>query len=50
VAIVTGGARAPQPATMLGPQISRVGALAAWRATQGLYRALQKQHGSLSVN
>src|SRR5207302_5951955 len=38
VAIVTGGARAPQPAPLLGPQISRVGALAAWRATQGLYR------------
>jgi hypothetical protein len=48
VALLTRGV--PEPDLRpLGRAIGIVSALAAWRVTQGIYRALQKQHGSLRV-
>ena len=38
VAVLTRGLPDPDPALLVGPQIGIVGALAAWRVTQGIYR------------
>jgi hypothetical protein len=38
VAVITRGIPDPPPALLVGPQVGIVGALAAWRVTQGVYR------------